>query len=86
MIDISSYNRVISILLANPDARQAVLYLGEHRTVKATRRGSKFHHRGGQAILTFAVTDGPPNYRERQVIKRERKAGRRWPMEEIEVR
>jgi len=86
MIDISPYSRVIGVLLANPDAKQAVLYLGEQRAVKAARVGSRFHHRGGQAIVTFVVTEGPPNYRERQVIKREKGAGRRWPMEEVEVR
>lgn len=83
MSDIMPYNRVIGVLLANPDARQAVLYLSPRRTVKATRR-HKYSKR--QTRVEILVTDGVPNYRERERIKKLAKDKRGFPVEEIEVR
>jgi len=83
MSDVMPYNRVIGTLLANPGVRQAVLYFGPKRVVRATRR-----HKYSKCLtrVEILVTDGVPNYRERERIKRFKGDKRGFPVEEIEVR
>ena len=77
-----SYTKVIKILL-DSKKHQAVIYISEKRTIKATRRLYKSKPMKGKTEIQ--LTDGPPNHRERLAIKRMKRAGT-WTNRTVEVR
>ena len=76
---LNHYRRVMEALLDEEGARQAVLFVDEKRTIRATRRLYGKARRPSRRQIEVHLTDGPPNYREREIIKRCRKAGAALP-------
>lgn len=81
-------DKVFNALLNNPEAKSAVLYLGQKhpsgcqivrvtRTRKPDRRDRSTH---------LVVTYGAPNYLERAFIKLAKKAGELFPIQKVQFK
>jgi len=57
-------------------AYKATKFLGEKRTIKATRKRYKGKFLKGHDAIDIVFTVGKPNYEEREKIKRAKKAGK----------
>ena len=73
----------VSATLIASDAKTTVKYLGEKLVVRATWRNkpSKKNTRE-EMVITFGV----PNYREVAFIKNLKKAGKQFPIKEIQLK
>lgn len=69
--------------LINSNARRATYYESEKHTIRATR--IKYFNGFDKHKLEIQFTDGRPNYAERLFIKRAKKAGRKFPINEIQL-
>lgn len=67
-------------------ARQATKYFSEKQVVTATRRlyGGKIDKRDRSVEILFKV--GSPNCREREFIKKCKKAGEPFPIKNIQIK
>ena len=70
----------------NTGARQAIKFLSDKRTVKATRRlyNGRINKRDRRIEILFTI--GTPNYLERAFIKQARKAGEPFPIKKIQLK
>ena len=82
VIDPKVFGQVVDALV-NSQAKTATKYLDEKTVVHATwhnKPGARHTHE--VMILTF----GAPNYRDREFIKRCKKAGEPFPVKKIQLR
>lgn len=70
--------------LLTTGAHTATKYLSDKRTAKATRR--LYNGKPIRRQLQFVVTVGPPNYAEREFIKKCKKAGEPLPVKKIQLK
>lgn len=73
-------------VISEPGVIQATKYLSPNLVARATRRRYGKHKRASQRSLELVVNIGPPNYREREFIRRCQKAGEPFPVRKIQVR
>lgn len=71
------YGDLIGALLDDGKAHKATRFMGNNRTIVATRRF--YRGRPGKRQIEVLITDGRPNYENRQRIKKARKAGGLMP-------
>jgi len=82
-IDTKWIATVSATLIANKDTKSAIKYLSDKLVVKATWQNKpKANNRGETMIVTF----GRPNYREVAFIKNLKKAGKQFPIKEIQLK
>ena len=82
-IDTKWIATVSATLIATKDAKSAIKYLSETLVIKATWHNKpKANNRGETMIVTF----GKPNYREVAFIKNLKKAGKQFPIKEIQLK
>lgn len=74
----------VSSRLVLSGAYQAVMYVSPTRTIKATRR--RYKGKFDKRAVEITITDGPPNYAERQFIKLLKKAKEPFPVKKIQLR
>lgn len=78
---------VVSFIIENDKIKQAIKYVSEKYVVKATRRGYKSS--GGKpdkTTLEILLTCGTPNTKEREFIKKCKKAKEPFPVKKIQVK
>ncbi len=74
----------VTAALIDSGARQAILYVSEKRTIKATR--TRYRGKFSRRCIEITLTDGPPNYTERQRIKQLKKVKEPFPVKKVQLR
>jgi hypothetical protein len=66
-------------------AIKATKYISTSETAKATRRTYKYKGKSKQTPIEILFTIGNPNYKEREFIKKAKKAGEPFPIKKIQL-
>lgn len=78
----SSFNELASQIRYR-GAKKATVYISPTETIKATRRG-KVNGRAKTMEILFTI--GKPNYKEREFIKKCKKAGEPFPIKKVQLK
>ena len=79
------HSEVIQALVTS-DARTATKYLSDKLVVRATRRLYGKTYRPSKGQLEILLTEGRPNYRERDFIRRCKTAGEPFPVRKVQLK
>jgi hypothetical protein len=80
-----TYDKLINTLI-NSAAQVATYYQSDKRVKRATRRLYGKNRKPDRYHIEVQLTEGPPNYRERQFIKTAKKAGETFPIRKIQLK
>ena len=70
----------LAYLVMEDGYKRATKYISESLTVKCTSRSN-----AGKQLIAV-ITEGKPNYAERQFIKLAKKAGEKFPIKKIQLK
>lgn len=73
-------------ILVNGKARRATKFLSEKLVVKATRKLFQGKVDRRSSSVDIVLTVGPPNYAEREFIKRCKTVGEPFPVKKIQIK
>lgn len=76
-------DEMVQNLLGNSALRQVVYYATPDSIVKLTKQGRQ---KVSDRRKIFVLTSGKPNSREREFIKKQKKAGAQFPLKDLQLK